>query len=334
MDNRAYVILNIIKDQLHPISGQHIQEILEEKHGIKLNIKTVYEVIKRINEFYFPTLKTKYIGVQKKKGFYIAYNFFEDGQIQYLLDTVRSNPNLSVQESENLESRITALSSKSQLDRLFNHETPSKHSISLMLNLTTLINAIKNQQNVYFEYTDYKVVDGKFQEVSSKNGNISQGKTSYYAISPYEIVLDGKYYYLIGYFSKRKDQLSTYRIDRMKLIRHHKSPFLEIREQYDMKREYKQSVNMFMTNSKIDLKIRFSKQVMREVVNQFGREHTVSIDNNGYYTMEIKDISNSNGLIGWLFMLQEQIEVISPIMLREQIAKRIKTMYDYYKNTL
>ncbi len=330
MDNRSYAVLSLIKESIEPISAQSLQEKLLEKK-IKVNIKTVYEIIRRINEFYFPILKTKYIGVRRKKGYFIAYNYFEDGQIQYLLDSVKSNPNLSKQETDNLESRILSLSSKSQMERISGTNPVNKQSISLLLNLTTLMSAINNQQNIYFEYVDYKVEKNKFVQIASENGNLKQANQNYYVVSPYEIILQGKYYYLLGYFDNRKDQLSIYRIDRMRLIRHHKSPFVEIREQYDMKQVVKQSVNMFFTNEKIDLKLRFTKRVMREVINQFGDEHHVTKEINDTYCIAVKDITNSDGLVGWIFMLQDQVEVIEPLMLREKVQRLVKNMYKVYK---
>ena len=48
------------------------------------------------------------------------------------------------------------------------------------------------------------------------------------------------------------------------------------------------------------------------------------------YLLTISDVSISEGLIGWIFMLQDQIKVISPISLREKIQGKIENMASLY----
>lgn len=70
-------------------------------------------------------------------------------------------------------------------------------------------------------------------EVYHKNGN-QNNET--YIVSPYKLILNGNNYYLIGYFNKRKDSLSVYRVDRMRFVINHNSEYEDIRDQFDMEK--------------------------------------------------------------------------------------------------
>lgn len=329
MSDRSYLVLKFIKESIEPISAKRIQELLLE-HGIKVDIKTVYEMIRKINSFYYPILKTNYIMAQRKRGYYISYDYFSDGQMQYMLDCVLSNPTLSSQDSDDLQYRLLSMSSKNQQNRLFLQENTENRDIRLLLNITTLIKAISEKKNISFRYADYEIKYSHFEEVESKKGNDPE-HSNIYIVTPYEITLKGQYYYLVGYFNKRKDKLSTYRIDRMKLVCLHKSPFIDIREQFDMAKDIHKSVNMFVSDEQIDLTIRFKKEITREVVNQFGMEYQVKKDIDGYYRATIKNVIYSQGLLGWILMLNQNIEVIEPISLRNEIINTIYQLNTLYK---
>lgn len=330
MGERLYYVLQIIKDSKKAISAKDIQEKLLQYH-VKVDIKTIYGLIHKINQFYYPILQTEYIRTIHKKGYCIEHEYFEDGQLQYLVDSILFNPNLSKDEGNELLTRLLTMSSANQKDRITLNETKSNHQdFSLLLNLNTLLKAINAKQNIYFEYVNYQIENNTLKEISSLNGNIRQGDKSYYIISPYQVVLRGSNYYLIGYFNQRKDTLSMYRVDRMRMIRQHASKFVEIREQYDMEQEIESNINMFISDKHIDIVFRFKNSILREVVNQFGQDIKVEKHSDGWNQATIKEVALSNGLIGWIFMLQEQIEIVYPLDLRNTIIQKLEQLATIY----
>lgn len=328
MDSKSYLILDIIKNAGEPIPAKDIQSELHNK-GLRIDIKTIYEKIKKMNEFYYPILDKEYISVIRRKGYVIASDYFDDGQIQYLIDSICYNKGLNTIESNTLIDRLLTLSSTNQKSRLLLNFNVEKNDSQLLLNLNILLKAIKEESNVYFEYVDYKVVKNKITTVASKRGNLSVGDNSFYCVSPYKIVMNAQHYYLLGYCDKRPEKLSIYRLDRISLLRKHSSEFIEISEQFDMEQEVNQSVNMFMSNDKIDLKIKFNKKITREVVARFGKEYSI-VENGNNYVCTICDVTYSKGLIGWILMLQDQIEVIEPYEVRNELKEKIIAMLKSY----
>ena len=302
MGSKMYFVYKILSESKQPISGEVILRYLE-CCGYSMNIKTVYRLIDRLNEFYFLYTGKNLIKMIRGVGYIIENEFFNDGQLQLLMDSVNSNTNLDKNSAKELTDKLS------------------------LLRLTTIIKAINNHKNIAFKYISYDVIDNKLLEVYHKNGN-QNNET--YIVSPYKLILNGNNYYLIGYFNKRKDSLSVYRVDRMRFVINHNSEYEDIRDQFDMEKEFDKNVNMYLSNEKIDLKIIFDKKVLKEVINQFGKDIFVCKRFDGRLEGLIKNVALSDGLVGWLMMLQTNIEVVLPLSLKEIVKKRLRLMLRMY----
>lgn len=326
MGNKMYFVYKILSESKQPISGEVILRYLE-CCGYSMNIKTVYRLIDRLNEFYFLYTGKNLIKMIRGVGYVIENEFFNDGQLQLLMDSVNSNTNLDKNSAKELTDKLSLLSNVMQLERLNVEESNNESNYNSLLSLTTIIKAINNHKNIAFKYISYDVIDNKLLEVYHKNGN--QNNESY-IVSPYKLILNGNNYYLIGYFNKRKDSLSVYRVDRMRFVINHNSEYEDIRDQFDMEKEFDKNVNMYLSNEKIDLKIIFDKKVLKEVINQFGKDIFVCKRFDGRLEGLIKNVALSDGLVGWLMMLQTNIEVVLPLSLKEIVKKRLRLMLRMY----
>lgn len=328
MGKRMYYILTIIQQSKgKAISGKDILKKLEE-YDIYLDIKTVYSCIKQINEFFYEWIGTNMIVSMKKVGFYIDQEFFLDGELQFLLDSISFHQDLNYEDKMKLKDKLLLLSSEHQHSRLVEYQPQNKQqSFSLILNLSTIMKAIENQKTIAFQYINYDVKGKQLKEIASPYGN----NDKQYIVSPYQIVSNNNHYYLIGYNDKHKNTLSTYRIDRMRLVTTSKYPFIEIREQYDMNEEIEKMTNMFSTQKKDILKIECQQRLLREMVSRFGIDIKVEKLHHDYYTLTIEDVAISEGLIGWLMMLQDGVKVIYPLSLKEEIKNRIHKMKELYE---
>lgn len=325
---KLYYVYKIIKESKVPISAKEILACLNE-YGIMMDIKTVYSSIKKINEFYYCFTDKSLIKTIRRSGYIIDECFFDDGQLQLLIDSVIFNPNLDRGSSKQLVDKLLSLSSINQIERLNIDELNNKElSYDLLLNLTTILKAINHHKNISFKYISYDVVDNNLQEIFHTNGNLNKET---YIISPYKLILRGSNYYLIGYFNKREDSLSVYRVDRMRLVRKCAGHYEDIQEQFDMEKEFDNNVNMYLGKQYIKLKIIFNHKVLREVVNQFGKEIVVSKRYDGKIEAVIDDVVLSDGLIGWLMMLQDNIQIVYPLDLKEIVKNRLITMLNMYK---
>lgn len=326
---RLYYIYLILKESEDYLPAKDIKNILADKYHITIDIKTIYQTIRNINELSYLIFEKETIKTKHRKGYCIEEEFFEDGQLQYLLDSVLFNSDLNQEEVDNLINKIKKFSTKKQIDRIqtetIQHQT---RNYNLLLNMTTVIKAIHNQQNIYFKYVNYEMDGNKLKEIYHNNGNHQDNK-EFYIISPYKIFQSGSKYYVLGYFKERPDKLSNYRLDRMRLVRNHKSTY-QSGEQFDLDQEIN-NINMYVTGRKDNLEILFDETVMREVGDKFGQIAKVEKEYDNRYLLKAEDVLISEGLIGWLMMLQYHVKVISPYDLKEEMKKRTRIMAQQYK---
>lgn len=327
--DRLYYTYLIIKESLDYIPAIEIKMLLEEKYQIKVDIKTVYQAIRNINELSHYIYQKDIIKTKHRKGYAINEEFFNDGQIQYLWDSILYNNDLDQKEVNILLTKLQTLSSNKQLSRIQN-QTIRQNDIrnyDLLLNMTTIIKAINEKKNIYFKYVNYEIKRNKLVEISNTHGNHQDNK-EFYIISPYKLIQNNSKYYVIGYFDKRPDSLSLYRLDRMRLVRNHKSKYFE-GEQFDVE-QIDNPINMYISGEKEDLEISFDQSIIKEVVDKFGQDNRVTKDYENRYHLIVKDVLINEGLIGWLMMLQDKITVIKPYSLKENMKERIeKTLKQY-----
>lgn len=327
--DRLYYTYLIIKESLDYIPAIEIKMLLEEKYQIKVDIKTVYQAIRNINELSHYIYQKDIIKTKHRKGYAINEEFFNDGQMQYLWDSILYNNDLDQKEVNILLTKLQTLSSNKQLSRIQN-QTIRQNDIrnyDLLLNMTTIIKAINEKKNIYFKYVNYEIKRNRLVEISNIHGNHQDNK-EFYIISPYKLIQNNSKYYVIGYFDKRPDSLSLYRLDRMRLVRNHKSKYFE-GEQFDVE-QIDNPINMYISGEKEDLEISFDQSIIKEVVDKFGQDNRVTKDYENRYHLIVKDVLINEGLIGWLMMLQDKITVIKPYSLKENMKERIeKTLKQY-----
>lgn len=331
MGKRMYWILKIIQEYKgNAISAKDIVIKLQD-YGIYIDVKTVYANIQRINEFFYEWIQKDMIVAVKKVGFKIENEFFLDGELQFMLDSVTYHQDLDSQDKSRLKDKLMLFSSSHQQARLPQPSLKDKPlTFSLFLNLSTIIKAIENKKTISFQYINYEVINHHLEEVSSLNGN----NLDQYVVSPYQIILNNNHYYLISYNDKHKNTLTTYRIDRMRIIQKSHQPFIEIREQFDISDEIDKMTNMYISKDRITIEIECHQRLLREIVSHFGKDVTAKKLYQQTYLVKIEDVSLSEGLIGWIMMLQEQIKIVAPLSLQRDIKNRLIKISSLYQDVL
>ncbi len=321
MGQKIYYLLKAIT-QAHHINSNEILEYFEE-HGITSNKKEILRLVRIINETYECYFGETLIESKRSYGYYIHQGIFHDGELQLLLDSILYNKDISYEDKEGLLKKMKDLSSITQLNRMTIQEVEKDDKDSLLRYLSIITKAIDRKINISFEYADYDIKDNHFVIDTHHKKRV---------ISPYKIILDNNHYYVIGYYNKHKDSLTTFRIDRMvKVLSHRHSHFVDITEQYDLNDYMKQRFNMYANGKEEELVICFDKSLIREVVSRFHEGFKVEQVSSTTYKAIIKDIPINDGLKQWIKMLGQNIEVIAPTYLRYEIEEELKQTLEKYK---
>lgn len=324
MIKKYFQILKILQEAKQEITAKDICLNLLDK-GIDVSIRTIYKDIEEINELAISLINIPLIKARKNKGYSLNYDYFSDGQLQFLLDTIAYNPNIDGQEAKRLQNLLLNFASNSQQARLMITKNNEDNEINYFLNLTNIIKAINKESNIRFNYINYAIKDGKIVEVNSNKGN---HLIDTYVISPYQVYLSGGNYYVQGYLDSRKDTYTIFRLDRMKRVMLDSSNFVDIREQYDLNQEQNSLVNNFSGN-KQDLMFAFDKSIFREVVNRFGKNIEV-VKEGQWIEVIIKDVAISQGLLGWFLMMNNNVKIIYPQKLKEDLLIKLDNIKDLY----
>ena len=331
MGKRMYYILKIIlASENEVITAKEVIEKLAD-YDIFMERKTIYSYIEQINHFFYEWLKDDMIISVKKIGLMIHKELFEDGELQFLLDSIVFHQDLRSDDKKRLQDKLLFLSSYHQQARLIRFKPSDKPlSFSLFVNLSTIMKAIDNKNVLSFQYINYDIKNNSLIEVASPHGN----HQDQYILSPYQIVTNNNHYYVIGYNQKYKNQLSTYRIDRMRLIQTIHESFLDIREQFDMIDEIEKTTNMYMSKQRDTLQLECDYKLLREIASHFKMDIHIKKLYQEHYLVTIEDTPISEGLIGWLMMMQDQLKVIAPLSLQKEMKNRLLKMASLYTDVL
>lgn len=322
MGQKLYYILMIIREH-ECISAKNILEELK-KYGITMNIKSIYQYVSILNDLFQEWIQGDIITVIPRKGYTITNDFFLDGELQFLIDSLVYHQDLNEKDQDTITQKLLFLSSIKQREHIVYAKTISKNmTFSLIHNLTTIMKAIQNKKVISFQYIDYIVKNKRVKEVASHQGQL-------YYLSPYQIVLNNNHYYIVGYSPLRPTQLSTYRVDRMRVIQTTREEYIDVRDQFQMEKEIHQMMNMFSSYQRATITLQCHHKLLREMVSRFGKDIVVEKIHMDEYMITIENVPISEGLIGWIFMLQDQIKVIAPMFLKEMIEERLRRMVNQY----
>lgn len=324
MGKRMYYILKILLEahEDHLTMSQIVSRL--EAYGIMVHRKTVAHDIIQINDFFHEFFDDDMIIVSRKAGCHLQHHYFEDGELQFLLDSVMFHQDLNDEDQKDLKNKILRFSSYAQQQRLLYYQPiHQSHMFSLLTNLTTIMRAIENQKCLSFHYINYEVSNHQLIEVMS---------TKAYQLSPYQIVSQNNHYYVIGCCDHRPDRLSIYRIDRIRQLMSIRHSFIDIREQFDLSDEIQKMTNMYMSKYRETLILECHHRLLREIASRFSRQISIEELYHQKYLVTIEDTPISEGLIGWLMMLGDQIKVLAPKSLQIDMKKRIINMQKLYED--
>lgn len=331
MGKRMYYVLKIILESKEEcIKAKEIAEGLKA-YDIDVDVKTIYTAIQNINAFFFAWLQCDLIEKRHSRGYFIQKGLLSDGELQFLLDSIAFHQDLNHEDKEKLKQKLLFLSPYHQQKRLITFEpTQKKFSFSLLINLSTIMKAIENKKTIMFQYINYEIDHHHFIEIPSQKGNDKDR----YIVSPYQIVSQNNHYYLLAYNELHPEQLTNYRIDRMRTIQITQYKYHEIREQFDMIDEIEKMTNMYVSHQRDTLQLECDQRLLREIVSRFGADIEAHRLYQDHYLIIVENTPISEGLIGWIMMMQSQIKIISPLFLQEEIKKRIKNMSSLYEDVI
>ncbi len=173
--------------------------------GIEVGRKTLYEDIELLRTFGMDLIKDQ---TNHNTTYYLGVRDFELPELKLLVDSVQSAKFISEDKSNALIRKLEMLDGKSNKSHLQRQVLISGRvktiNQKVYYNVDQLHNAINKNKQISFQYFQWDI---QKQMVLRNDGNP-------YQISPWYLVWDDEYYYLIAYDSQIQD-IKHFRVDKM-----------------------------------------------------------------------------------------------------------------------
>ena len=255
-------------DAEHTLSTPELIKILKEQYEINVNRNTL------ANDFDMLEKAGIHIEVihSQQNRYYYGGQTFDIPELKVLIDTVASSKFITEKKSTELIEKLLSLTNEQSAEKLRRHvsvEGRVKSDNERGYYVVDIINeAIELGCKIKFQYADY----------SPKKRKILRHDGEYYVVSPYSLVWDGDYYYVIG-FSEMRGKVQNFRLDRI-----YRSPDLMQDEpivpaprEFNIA-EYKREVfRMFGTRSPIRVPLLCKNYIMNSVIDHFGTRIPVEV---------------------------------------------------------
>ena len=180
----------------------------------------------------------------------------------------------------------------------------------LLSKINTLFNAILNQNIVQFDY-------------------LKDGKTKTRKVIPYTVIFHDGMFYLAAHKSELENSKPVFwRLDKMSNVESLQERF-RLEKHIDLGEYRMQSFNMFtgeLMKVRIKMKSHLQEYLYRECVKA---EVIEKLDDEwSIYELEVR---GTQGIILWLLQQKDEIEVLSPQSLRDEVKEIISRMYQVYQ---
>ncbi len=315
-------ILNRYSDDEHPLSAADIIEKLAD-YGISAERKAIYDDIEMLCQYGLDIVKTR----SPKIGYFIGERNLELPEIYLLTDAVRSANFITPKKTRELISKLDNMLSVSQAQRrdkgIYIDSLHKCKNEEIYYNIDTLNEAILKGIKITLKYCTRTLGEGKQVQTVEKNMEIS----------PYALLWENDYYYLVGNNAKY-DNLIHLRLDRIRQVKltdkpyRHFSEVSSYREVFDVADYISKTFNMYGGESKT-VEFRCKKSRLEQIVDRFSENIMIYHVTEDSFSFSVEALI-SDGLISWLLQFGSDIEVLSPAELRDSIKEKIKKLGETY----
>ena len=304
-------ILEERTDEEHPLSTNQLIDILKKEYDISVHRSTFVKDIALLQEFGVDIVTIH--STQSK--YFIGSRKFELPELKLLIDAVESSRFITTKKSDSLIEKIHTMTSQGQVAKLKRNNyvvqriKPDNEQIYYIVD--AINDAINDKKKISFQYYDYS---GLKKKVLKNKGEV-------YKISPYKLLWNGDYYYVIG-FSEKQDKVVSFRVDRIaatpSILTEKAVP---MPTDFDLENFTKEVFFMF-SGEEIEVDLRCDNSLMKTMIDRFGEDvKTLAYDMTSFRVLT--DVSVSPTFFGWVFGFGGKVQILGPESVKEQYKQMI-----------
>ena len=312
---RPLLVLRILfdhTDEDHCITISQILQVLKEEFGVDSYRKTVKEDIDLLMNAGYDIEFIK----SSQNQYHVISRDFDIAELKVLIDAVVSSKFISKTKSQELADKLSKLAGPyvaKELVRNIDVEQRVKgDNKQLLLIIDTINTAINEKKKIAFRYFTYDVRKDKKEK---HNGYL-------YKFSPYMLVWNGDYYYVVGYSDKYSD-IGSFRVDRISKV-----PEILEEKAVPMPRAfdintYLNSMFKMFSGEQSEVELVCDNSVMDSIIDRFGENVKVYANDMESFRIIVK-VSVSHIFFSWIFGFGGKVKIKSPLNVKEDYAQMVK----------
>lgn len=308
-------------DEDHYLTIAQIMEQLERDYDINTSRGTVGDDIKVLKE----------LGVEievepsTQKRFYLIGRRFELPELKTLIDAVESARFIPKEKSAELVGKLGSLTSKHNTVKLVRNvdvENRIKASNEKIYYIMEALNdAINAQKKVSFQYFTYNVR----KEQKLKHDGCT------YVFSPYKLIWNGDYYYVVGY-SEKHEGIGSFRVDRIvRCPTILEADAVQPPKDFDLN-VYLNSMFRMYNGDRKQIELVCENDLMDAIIDKFGQDVTV-LANDMKSFRAIVTTATGPVFYSWVFGFGGHISIKAPDDVKDEYAKLVLEAAEAVKKT-
>jgi len=311
---RPIYLINILKertDEDHYLTTSQLCTILKNEYGIETHRTTIKSDIEMLQQAGF--------GIQAVRSTQNQYNFiereFDIAELKLLIDAVQSAKFMTKAKSDQLVTKLTALAGVNKARELKRHlvvDGKCKLENEQILVIVDAINdAINQRRKIKFQKVEYNV---KKERILHHGGEV-------YTFSPYSLVWDGDFYYVVGY-SDKYQSVGSHRVDRI----YQRPGILEEAAVpaplgFDVSKYIHTTFRMYNAPRR-EVELVCDNGVMDAIIDRFGPDvETFACDQQNFRV--IAEVAVGTVFFNWIFGFGGKVRIKSPEDVKKQYNEQV-----------
>ena len=303
-----YRILSQYTNEAHPLSTNQLIRRLAEEYRLDVNRNTLGKDLELMMD---AGLGIRVIHSTQNK-YYFDGQTFTNGELKLLMDAVASSRFIPEKRSKELIKKLGTLTNVYEQETLHRNVSVAgrvkTESETGYENVDRINSAIDRKERIAFTYVDY----------TSSGKKILRHDGEKYLVSPYALVWDGDYYYLIGY-AENRGKIENFRLDRI-----HEAPenmgtagYVKKPRSFSLE-EYRRTVfRMFGTDESAEVTLVGETFTLKGFYDQFGEKTRVRALDEDHYTATVR-VCPSPTFYRWVFVWGGAMKITAPENVREE----------------
>lgn len=308
-------LLEKYTDEQNQLTTTELSDLLEKEYGLTVHRVTFKKDIEQLQAMGYDVIETR----SSQNKYFLGTREFELPELKLLIDAVESSKFITQNKSEALIKKINGLTSQNQIDKLKRNNyvvdriKPDNEQIYYIVDVIN--EAINDGKQISFQYYDYTGLKKK----------VLRNKGEVYKLSPYHLVWNGDYYYVLGY-SEKREKVISFRVDRIA-----SAPTILDKESYPQPNafdlnEFTKTVFFMYEGEKVEVDLRCDNSLMKTIIDRFGEDvTTLAYDMTSFRVLA--PVAVSNTFYGWVFGFAGKIQILGPESVKEGYKNMIEQTY-------